>query len=514
MFLSTRRLLDRAFSAAAFCAVLFMLAVLALILLPIFQRGMGAFVFQATIEHRKQMLEFFGRGNAPGLVAEIAETEAARAPVYAMLRADGEQQAAELEVALAAIERMARGETLFARRLARAAQRLRGTADLKTRLDLLREIELAARRESVPPSEADLAAIAGTYARLSVRAEALQELNVSLRALLGPLPDDPAMIMPRRRFGQARWERAQVKLDDLCFVKTWDYSAPARSGALLRTPRKQQFIGTPLEGLFDYVEQHLAEMLAPRWTFYARFLSDSSVDAHFFGGIGPETLGTIYLTLGAMLVAVPLGIIAAIYFVEYARQGRMIGFLRSCVSTLAGVPSVVFGLFGLAFFINTMRVSPSKSVLAGSLTLGLLVLPTVIRSAEEALMAVPQMYKEAAMSLGAGRWRTILTVILPAALPGILTGVVISMGRAAGETAPIIFTAAVSVGLMLKPWEIFTNPTPALSWSIYNLATEHEAADEIRHVQFGLVLTLITMVLVFNLAAIIMRARIAGRLKG
>ncbi|MFN2350438.1 MAG: PstA family ABC transporter permease, partial [Kiritimatiellia bacterium] len=155
-----------------------------------------------------------------------------------------------------------------------------------------------------------------------------------------------------------------------------------------------------------------------------------------------------------------------------------------------------------------------KSVLAGCLTLGLLILPTVIRAAEEAIMAVPRAYKEAAMSLGAGRWRTVLTVILPAALPGILTGVVISMGRAAGETAPIIFTAAVSVGLALKPWELLTNPTPALSWNIYNLATEHEAVDEIRHVQFGMVMTLVALVLLFNMAAVLVRARIASRLKG
>ena len=129
-------------------------------------------------------------------------------------------------------------------------------------------------------------------------------------------------------------------------------------------------------------------------------------------------------------------------------------------------------------------------------------------------MAVPHTYKEAALSLGAGRWHTILTVILPAALPGILTGVVIALGRAAGETAPIIFTAAVSVGLALKPWEVLTNPTPALSWNIYNLATEHEAADEIRHVQFGMVMALIGLVLLLNLTAIFVRARIAARMKG
>ena len=235
---------------------------------------------------------------------------------------------------------------------------------------------------------------------------------------------------------------------------------------------------------------------------------------HFFGGIGPEVVGTIYLTLGAMLLAVPFGIVAAIYFHEYATEGVAVAFLRSCVNTLAGVPSVVFGLFGLAFFINTIKVSPGKSVAAGALTLALLVLPTVIRASEEALAAVPRTYKEAALALGAGHWRTIITILLPAAMPGILTGIVISMGRAAGETAPIIFTAAVSVGRMISPDAVFTEATPALSWNLYNLSTEHEAVDEIRHVQYGMAATLVLIVLVLNLAAIHCRAKISSKLKG
>ena len=225
-------------------------------------------------------------------------------------------------------------------------------------------------------------------------------------------------------------------------------------------------------------------------------------------------LGTLYLTLGSMIFAIPMGVIAAIYLCEYSKEGHVVSFLRICISTLAGVPSIVFGLFGLAFFLNTIQVSDSKSVLAGSLTLSLLVLPTIIRSAEEAILAVPRAYKEAALGLGAGRWHTVMTVILPAALPGILTGIVISMGRAAGETAPIIFTAAVSVGAPLKIWETLSQPSPALPWNIYNLCTEHEAVDEIRHVQYGMVLTLVAIVLLLNLFAILMRARISKKLRG
>ena len=159
-----------------------------------------------------------------------------------------------------------------------------------------------------------------------------------------------------------------------------------------------------------------------------------------------------------MLLAIPFGVIAAIYLSEFAAGGRLVSLLRVCISTLAGVPSIVFGLFGLAFFINTLHLSSSKSVLAGSATLALLILPTIIRASEEALKAVPHTYKEAALSLGASPLRMVLTVLLPAALPGILTGIIISMGRAAGETAPIIFTAAVSVG---QPLTAVGNPQPA-----------------------------------------------------
>jgi len=299
---------------------------------------------------------------------------------------------------------------------------------------------------------------------------------------------------------------------DILFEETWDYASGV--GKKVLVPRQALFEGTALAPLFPLLENELRVLVRPRLTFYPRFLTDVSLDAHFFGGIGPEVLGTIYLALGALLIAVPIGIIAAIYFQEYAREGAVLTFLRSCVNTLAGVPSVVFGMFGLAFFINTMHVSPGKSVLAGALTLALLVLPTVIRSSEEAIAAVPQAYKEGALALGAGQWRTILTVILPAALPGILTGIVISMGRAAGETAPIIFTAAVSVGRWVNPAELLTQPTPALSWNLYNLCTEHEAVDEIRHVQYGMAATLVLIVLALNLAAILIRARVARRLKG
>jgi len=344
--------------------------------------------------------------------------------------------------------------------------------------------------------------------------EQFRDVKKALQTLLGPPPGARRPMLMRDQFGQTRWDRALVKLDRVLNREDWDYSHPERGGVKVMKSRADDFAGTALAPLFPYLAANLDKMLLPRKTVYWQFLTDESFDSHFFGGIWAELLGTFYLTVGAMLFAIPMGLIAAIYLTEYAPENAFVSFLRTCISTLAGVPSIVFGLFGLAFFINTLGVSHAKSVLVGSMTLALMVLPTVIRASEEAILAVPRTYKEAALSLGSGRWHTVLTVILPAALPGILTGIVISMGRAAGETAPIIFTAAVSVGKPLALWQVFSHPTPALSWNIYNLATEHEAMDEIRHVQYGLVLVLVTLVLLLNLAAILMRARIAKRLRG
>jgi phosphate transport system permease protein len=290
-----------------------------------------------------------------------------------------------------------------------------------------------------------------------------------------------------------------------------------------------EFENTALEPLFAYAEEHAEDMLLPKFKFYYNFLFDKPVDQNMFGGIWPPLIGTFYLTFFAMLLATPFGVIAAIYFVEYAGDSRFVSFLRVCVSTLAGVPSIVFGLFGLAFLINTVHLSHGRSVLAGAVTLSLLVLPTVIRSAEEAIKAVPNTYREAAMGLGASKWRTITTVILPAALSGILTGTIISMGRAAGETAPIIFTAAVSFGEPLRFMDLFDlkstadefigsnllmQETQALPWNIYNIATEHPEAHNIRHTQYGMVVTLVSLVLMLNLVAIILRARISKKLRG
>ncbi len=339
-------------------------------------------------------------------------------------------------------------------------------------------------------------------------------VRTALQTLIGPLPGEETAILTRYKYGQTRWSKAEEKLHEFLYETRWDNSNPDAMAKEYFVSQATEFEGTSLVKLFPFVEKHLEDVLRPRFTVYWGFLTDSSVDSHIFGGIWPEIQGTFFLAVGAMLFAFPLGVIAAIYFTEYAREGFFNSILRSANSTLAGVPSIVFGLFGLAFFINTLKVSESKSVLAGSLTLAIMILPTIIRAAEEAILSVPKTYKEASLSLGSTKWNTIMTVILPAALPGIITGGVISLGRAAGETAPIIFTAAVSVGSAIGLADVFSSPTPALSWNIYNLASEHEAAAEIRHVQYGMVLALVSIVLMLNLSAILLRARISKKLKG
>lgn len=154
------------------------------------------------------------------------------------------------------------------------------------------------------------------------------------------------------------------------------------------------------------------------------------------GGVAPAIVGTFYLTVGAMSFALPLGLACAIYLCEYSPAGSIVNIIRLSINNLAGVPSVVFGLFGFAVFVKVFGFG--VSILSGSLTLGIMALPGIISASQEAILAVPQSYKEASLALGATHWQTIRKVVLPTALPGILTGVILNVGRVAGETAPIL----------------------------------------------------------------------------
>jgi phosphate transport system permease protein len=239
---------------------------------------------------------------------------------------------------------------------------------------------------------------------------------------------------------------------------------------------------------------------AINWTF----LTQPPMDSMTKGGILPCIVGTACLSLGAILIALPIGVASAIYLHEYARPGRVIRLIRLGINNLAGVPSVVFGLFGLAFFVVYLKMG--VSLLAGALTLGAMSLPVIIGSAEEALRAVPDTYREASLGLGATKWQTIYRVVLPASLPGILTGAILGLSRAAGETAPIMFTAAVYFTPSL-PSSVF-DEIMALPYHIYVLATAGTEIEATRHLQYGTALVLIVLVLGLNLLAIIYRARL------
>ncbi len=227
------------------------------------------------------------------------------------------------------------------------------------------------------------------------------------------------------------------------------------------------------------------------------------------GGIWPAMLGTFYLMVGSSLLSVPLGVMAAIYLTEYVENKRILAFIRLMINNLAGVPSVVFGLFGLSLFVIFLDFG--TSIIAGSLTLGILNLPLVIRSTEEALITVPISYREASLSLGATKWQTIYKIVLPSALPGILTGVMLSLGRAAGETAPIMFTAATFFTPHL-PETIF-NEIMALPYHIYVLATAGIHIEATRHIQYGTAIVLIVLVLGLNFSGMVLRYRFRKKFK-
>lgn len=221
------------------------------------------------------------------------------------------------------------------------------------------------------------------------------------------------------------------------------------------------------------------------------------------GGILPAILGTFYLALGAVIFALPLGILSAIYLKEYAGYNPLMRIIKVGIDNLAGEPSIVFGLFGLAVFVKFFGFG--VSILSGSLTLAIMILPVIISTTVEALKAVPDSFREAAYGVGATKWQTVRGIVLPAALPGILTGVILGIGRAAGETAPILFTAATFFSKKL-PSSILS-PVQALPYHIYALMTEGTHPDAQVPIAYGSALVLLILVLGLDLAAIIIRIR-------
>lgn len=242
------------------------------------------------------------------------------------------------------------------------------------------------------------------------------------------------------------------------------------------------------------------------WTF----LTEPPKNGMTEGGIFPAILGTFLVSLITVIFAVPLGMFAAIYLHEYALPGKITRLIRLAIRNLSGVPSIVFGLFGVVLFVQMFHFG--TSILSAGLTLGLLTLPWTITACEEALKTVPKSYREGALALGATKWYAIRTNVLPYAVPGMLTGVILGLSRAAGETAPVLFTGAAFF-IPHLPGSLF-DQFMALPYHLYILATQHHAIEKVRPIAYGTALVLLGLILFLTFSAIWVRYRFRRKMKG
>jgi phosphate transport system permease protein len=533
-------ILDKTFTALTALSVLLLSVILLVVLGPMICRGSGAVIFRGTVEFRKMQMGLFERGDAETLNAEISEARELRDDVYRQI--DQFRQGIDtdqLRDKVRKIHREFAGELRSKGITGDEYSELRSlTKEIRDKLEEASEsqdkalirlnIEDVLRHRDDARLKGTLAAgffpLAANFskaventdlAKLSQYTEAIEQVEDILQQLLGPKPGEPTPALARMRYGATRWDQAQQLLGKLLWVEQWTQIKPGKPLEKIKTSRCEQFAGTPLESLPGFVEKNVAKMLRPRLTFYWQYFIDDSYNSHYFGGVGPEILGTLLITVLGMVFAIPLGLISAAYLVECASDNLAVKSIRMCINSLAGVPSIVFGLFGLAFFVlyllPTFGLSSQGSILAASLTLAILTLPVMIRASEEAIRSVPQTYKEASLALGAGRFRTFVAVTLPAALPGILTGIILSLSRIAGETAPILFTGAVALGPI--PKSVF-QPTRTLSYGSYDMAVGDRVAMMVPHNQYGMVVTLVVMILCLNGMAIVLRGRVFKKLRG
>jgi len=252
--------------------------------------------------------------------------------------------------------------------------------------------------------------------------------------------------------------------------------------------------------LFDVISKGYSSI---SWTF----LTDRPREQMTAGGIWPAIVGTFYVASLTIIISVPLGIASAIYLNEYAGKGLLVRLIRLSIRNLSGVPSIVYGLFGLGLFAATFRLG--TSLIAAALTLSIMSLPWVITASEEALKAVPQSFREGSLALGATRWQTIRQLVLPNAISGMATGSILSLARAAGETAPIILTGAAF--LMPALPASLSDRFMAMPYHLYILATQHMSPGEVRPLAYGTALVLIVLVLTLNMVAIIWRYKVRKR---
>jgi phosphate transport system permease protein len=537
---SGRVILDKAFTAVTGLSVVLMVIVLVVILGPMLWRGFGAVAFKETVEFRKMQLAEFGHGEESEVKAETAKTEIARKTVYEMI--DKFKSGVDFEKLEDRAKNVYRdfGKELQRKEVSREEYTLLRSLSRKIRDELIAAFsssnmeEINEHVDSILKYESDTR-FEGTMAsqffqmaknyreeaakidlgRRDEYAGELAELEEIIKGLFGPGPEENPPALAQFRYGATRWDQAQNLFYKLLWKEKWVEKEPGRPLVKIAVSRPELFAGTELEGLFGFVKKNLDKMLLPRWTLYWRYFLDDSTPGHYFGGIGPEILGTLILTLLSMIFVVPFGVVSAAYLAECTRENVIVRIIRMCINTLAGVPSIVFGLFGLAFFVLfflPLFGAPSQPcILAGALTLAVLTLPVMIRSSEEAIRAVPQTYKEASLALGASGFKTFVKVTLPAALPGILTGVILSLSRVAGETAPILFTAGIAVGPV--PKSVFQT-TRTLSYGTWDMAVADKLAAQVPHKQYGMVVALILLILCLNAVAIILRWRVFKRLKG
>ena len=540
MRLWLRMLIDKTFTNISAVSIILMAGALCVILGPMIYKGTGAVFFKSTVEFRRQQFEMHGRGDKAAIEKELAQAAQYRDKVYAIIdsfRNGIDTAHLETQVRDAYREygeqlRYNNTESLEYTNLRRNAKAIRD--------ELLAALETADNNEALVHLDAVMVnkdkqkftatpieryfEIAEDYRKIvkvvdlkrrDQYAKALDDVQEQIRLLLGPRPGQHIPALSMDRYGSTRWDRAMIEMDKLMWTTQWVEAEKGKPLKKIRFAAVNTFAGTELQQLFEYVEENIDKMLLPRPTVYWQYFIDDSTPGHFFGGIGPEILGTFILTVLAMLFALPPGIISAAYLVECAGDSLAVRVIRVCINTLAGVPSVVFGLFGIAFFVlyvfPKLGMQSKPCVLAASLTLSLLILPIIIRASEEAIRAVPQTYKEASLSLGASNFKTFISVTLPSALPGILTGVILSLGRAAGETAPILFTGAVALGPIPRS---VMEPTRALSYGSYDLAVGDRLATLVPHQQYGMVTVLILLVLSLNICAIVLRWKIAKRFRG
>jgi phosphate transport system permease protein len=540
MKVAVRNIIDKVFTVMTGFSVALLSLMLIAILGPMIWRGAGAVAFKGTIEFRKMQLDLFRRGDTQKVETEIKQAAAARSVVYETI--DRFKRGTDAKTLTDEARKIYRefGEELRHKKTAgEEFSRLRTiTRDIREKLEsafasqdtgeINRNIEYVLQYK-------DDARFKGTTAegffRLAVEfqrevksidltkrhqlAKSLEQMEEVLGHLLGSRPGVPLPVLAMDRYGATRWGQAQKLLDELLWVESWVEDEPGKPLIKVRAPRAEQFAGTELQPLLEYIQDNLHKMLMPRPTFYWQFFFDDNFEGHYFGGVGPEILGTLLITILGMLFVIPFGVVCAAYLVECGADKAVVRVIRMCINTLAGVPSIVFGLFGLAFFVIYLFPlfgMPSKPcVLAAAMTLAILTLPVMIRASEEAIRAVPQTYKEASLALGASRFHTFVTVTFPAALPGILTGIILSLSRIAGETAPILFTGSVAMGPV--PKSVF-DPTRTLSYGSYDMAVGDKLAMMVPHNQYGMVVTLVLLILCLNAIAVILRSRVFKKLQG